>query len=78
MWFWSITFCPININISVEDVSQDWLFVGLDISFDNIQDLKGLRYKAEKFISAKAYTYLTNYVNSRWILDGCYTSTQAF
>lgn len=35
------------------------LNVGLDLSFDNMQNSKELRYKAKKFSGTKVYTCLT-------------------
>jgi hypothetical protein len=50
--------------------------VGLDVSFDNMQHWKGIRERAEKVNSTKAY--ITNDETSRRIINGCYSSIYLF
>jgi hypothetical protein len=47
------------------------LDVGLDASFDNTQDCKGIQEKAGEINNMKAY--MTNHEIFRLILNGCYT-----
>jgi hypothetical protein len=49
------------------------LSIGLDVSFDNLQDWKGIRKKAEGSYFNESL-YKSNKWWDRWILNGCYTS----